>query len=74
MTKSGGGNNFSAYVPDLPGCVSTGKTVKETKTNIQEAIQFHIQGLLEDGELIPKPVSISDTVEVAAYVKISLPS
>ncbi|MCX6160073.1 MAG: type II toxin-antitoxin system HicB family antitoxin [Ignavibacteriae bacterium] len=61
-----GGNNFSAYVPDLPGCVSTGKTVKETKTNIQEAIQFHIQGLLEDGELIPKPVSISDTVEVAA--------
>lgn len=61
-----GNNNFSAYVPDLPGCVSTGKTVEETKKNIREAIEFHIKGMKEDGETIPVPVSIGETVEVAA--------
>ena len=61
-----GKNNYSTYVPDLPGCVSTGKTVEEAKKNIQEAIEFHIKGMKEDGESIPVPVSISETVEVAA--------
>lgn len=59
-----GKNNYSAYVPDLPGCVSTGKTIEEVKENIQEAIKFHIEGLKEDGEEIPRPVSIGDFVEV----------
>lgn len=59
-------NNFSAYVPDLPGCVSTGSTIDEVKQNIHDAIEFHIEGLKKDGEEIPLPVSISDSVEVAA--------
>jgi predicted RNase H-like HicB family nuclease len=61
-----GKNNYSAYVPDLPGCVSTGKSIEDVKKNIQEAIEFHIDGMKEDGEKIPLPVSISDSVEVAA--------
>ncbi len=61
-----GVNNFSAYVPDLPGCISTGKTLKGVRNNIKEAIEFHIEGLKEDGAEIPLPVSISETVEVAA--------
>jgi len=55
--------NYSAYVPDLPGCVSTGRTVEEVKQNIAEAIQFHIQGLIEDGDPIPPPNPLSDYVE-----------
>ncbi len=61
-----GEGNYSAYVPDLPGCVSTGNTIEETKNNIRGAIEFHIEGLKEDGMEIPLPVSISETVEVAA--------
>lgn len=61
-----GDNNFSAYVPDLPGCVSTGNTLEEVKNNMKEAIRFHIEGLKEDGLEIPLAVSISETVEVAA--------
>ncbi len=49
--------NFSAYVPDLPGCVSTGQTVEQTRENIAEAIAFHLDGLREDGEPIPPPSS-----------------
>ncbi|MBX7045981.1 MAG: type II toxin-antitoxin system HicB family antitoxin [Ignavibacteria bacterium] len=60
-----GDNNFSAYVPDLPGCVATGDTIQEVKINIHDAIEFHIDGLKEDGEEIPMPYSISDYVEVA---------
>ena len=55
--------NYSAYVPDLPGCVSTGRTVEEVKQNMAEAIQFHIQGLIEDGDPIPPPTTLSDYVE-----------
>lgn len=57
---------FSAYSPDLPGCVSTGQTLAETERNMREAIEFHIQGLREEGYEIPKPVSRSSYVEVAA--------
>jgi predicted RNase H-like HicB family nuclease len=46
-------NNYSAYVPDLPGCVTTGKTIEEIERNIKEAIEFHIEGLKEDGLPIP---------------------
>ena len=63
-------NNYSAYVPayvpDLPGCVATGQTVEETENEIREAIEFHIEGLREDGLAIPQPVSIVEYLEVAA--------
>lgn len=58
--------NYSAYVPDLPGCVSTGATVQEVEERIREAIQFHLEGLREDGRPVPVPSSRVDYVEVAA--------
>jgi len=58
--------NFSAYVPDLPGCVATGATVEKTEAAIREAIEFHIEGLREDGSPIPPPSSRVEYVEVAA--------
>lgn len=58
--------NFSAYVPDLPGCVATGLTIQETETAIREAIEFHLAGLREDGAPIPEPASRVDYVDVAA--------
>ncbi|NJD35101.1 MAG: type II toxin-antitoxin system HicB family antitoxin [Betaproteobacteria bacterium] len=60
------GNNYSAYVPDLPGCVATGATVKEAENEIREAIEFHIEGLIEDGLPIPQPASIVEYLEIAA--------
>jgi predicted RNase H-like HicB family nuclease len=60
------GANFSAYVPDLPGCVATGATVEATEQAIREAIEFHLDGLREDGTPIPPPQSRVDYVEVAA--------
>ena len=59
-------NNYSAYVPDLPGCIATGQTVEETENEIREAIEFHIEGLREDGLTIPLPASIVEYLEVAA--------
>ena len=61
-----GENNFSAYVPDLPGCVATGATVEEVEREIQEAIEFHLEGMRADGLPIPKPSSRVEYVEVAA--------
>lgn len=60
------GSNFSAYVPDLPGCVATGATIAETEVAIREAIEFHLAGLREDGSPIPPPSSRVEYVEVAA--------
>jgi len=60
------GNNFSAYVPDLPGCIATGKSVEETEKSIREAIEFHLDGLREDKLPIPPASSRVDYVEVAA--------
>jgi predicted RNase H-like HicB family nuclease len=60
------GANYSAYVPDLPGCVATGGTVPETEVAIREAIELHILGLREDGTPIPPPSSQVDYVDVAA--------
>lgn len=60
------GSNYSAYVPDLPGCVSTGATIEETERAIREAIRFHLDGLREDGSPIPPPSSRVDYVDVAA--------
>jgi predicted RNase H-like HicB family nuclease len=59
-------DNYSAYVPDLPGCVATGFTVEETEREIREAIGFHIEGLVEDGLPIPQPASIVEYLEIAA--------
>lgn len=59
-------NNYSAYVPDLPGCVATGNTVEETEAQIREAIGFHLEGLREDGALMPLPASRVEYVEIAA--------
>jgi predicted RNase H-like HicB family nuclease len=58
--------NYSAYVPDLPGCVATGATLEEVKYEIQAAIVFHIEGLLEDGLPIPQSLSVVQYVDVAA--------
>lgn len=48
-------NNWAAYVPDLPGCISTGKTLEETKRNIREAIEVHLEAMREVGEPVPDP-------------------
>jgi len=56
-------DNYAAYVPDLPGCVSTGATLDETEKAIREAIDFHIDGLKEDGVSIPRPSTVCEYVE-----------
>lgn len=61
-----GETSFGAYVPDLPGCVAVGETEQEVKQLIQEAIEFHLDGLAETGAIIPKPLSKSQYVEIGA--------
>lgn len=61
-----GESSYGAYVPDLPGCVAAGATKEEAIRLIQEAIEFHIEGLKEDGEPVPPPSSSVEFVEVAA--------
>jgi predicted RNase H-like HicB family nuclease len=56
-------SNYSAYVPDLPGCVATGATVEDVEREIRDAIRFHIDGLREDGLPVPPPTSIAEYVE-----------
>jgi predicted RNase H-like HicB family nuclease len=58
--------NYGAYVPDLPGCVATGNTIEEVEREIQEAIEFHLEGLRADGLPIPEPSSRVEYVDVAA--------
>jgi predicted RNase H-like HicB family nuclease len=58
--------NYSAYVPDLPGCVATGTTIGEVEQEIREAIAFHLEGLREDGSPIPPPRSQVEYVDIAA--------
>ena len=55
--------NYSAYVPDLPGCIATGDTVAAVESEIREAIRFHIEGLQADGTVVPEPTSIAEYVE-----------
>jgi predicted RNase H-like HicB family nuclease len=59
-------SNYSAYVPDLPGCIATGETFEEAEAEIRAAIEFHLDGLREDGLPIPSPTSQVEYVEVAA--------
>lgn len=58
--------NYSAYVPDLPGCIATGATVAEVEAEIRDAIEFHLKGLREDGLPVPAPASQVEYVEIAA--------
>ncbi len=58
--------NYSAYVPDLPGCVATGATLEQAEAEIREAIEFHIEGMREDGLPIPEPASKVEYIDVAA--------
>jgi predicted RNase H-like HicB family nuclease len=58
--------NYSAYVPDLPGCVATGATVEEVESEIRDAIAFHLEGMREDGLPIPAPTSKVEYIDLAA--------
>ena len=60
------GENLSAYSPDVPGCISTGKTREEVERNYQEALEFHLEGLRLEGLPIPEPSSEAGRVRVAA--------
>ncbi|BCU07670.1 type II toxin-antitoxin system HicB family antitoxin [Allochromatium tepidum] len=59
-------HNYSAYAPDLPGCIATGRTLEETEREIREAIEFHLEGLREDGLPVPTPTSQVGYIEIAA--------
>ena len=58
------GNGYSAYLPDLPGCVAAGDTFEETNRLIREAVVFHLEGMVEDDEAFPEPSSVAIEVEV----------
>ena len=60
------GPNYSAYVPDLPGCIATGSSISDVEREIREAIEFHIEGMREDGDPIPAPSSSVQYVEIVA--------
>lgn len=55
-------DNYSAYIPDVPGCAATGRTAEEAKANIAEALKMHLEGLAEDGLPVPEPKTESDYV------------
>lgn len=59
-------NNYGAWAPDLPGCVAVGDSVEEVERLMREAIEFHIEGMREDGDPIPPPVARVNYVDVAA--------
>ena len=61
-----GETSWGAYVPDLPGCIAAGETREEVWQLIREAIDFHIEGLRENGEIVPLPHSFSELIEVAS--------
>lgn len=77
-----GKNNCSAYSPDVPGCAATGKTIEETLENIKTALEFHFEGVLENGEEIPMPKSLNYYLEktdeisnedILAHINIEVP-
>lgn len=57
---------YSAYIPDLPGCVAAAETFEETEKLIREAIKFHLDGMREDGDPIPEPTTFAEMVDVTA--------
>jgi predicted RNase H-like HicB family nuclease len=60
-----GEQNYSAYLPDLPGCIATGNSIEELKQRMSEAIELHLRGMREDGLPIPDPTSLAEYVEAA---------
>ena len=58
--------NYSAYVPDLPGCIATGATIEEVEQQLREAIEFHLEGMREDGIEAPQPISRVEYIDVVA--------
>jgi predicted RNase H-like HicB family nuclease len=56
--------NWAAYVPDLPGCITTGKSLEETERNIREAIEGHLKTLREFGDPVPRPTSVARDIEI----------
>ena len=60
-----GANNYGAYVPDLPGCITTGSTVEEVKRNMVEAIELHLYGIREEQDFIPAPESLAEYVDIS---------
>lgn len=63
-TKTGTG--YSAYVPDLPGCIATGQSLEQAKRRMAEAVSLHIHGMQEDGNAIPEPTTVAENVEISA--------
>jgi predicted RNase H-like HicB family nuclease len=59
------GSNYSAYVPDLPGCVATGRTVEDVRERLAEAVALHLDGMREDGDAIPPPTTVCEYMAVA---------
>jgi predicted RNase H-like HicB family nuclease len=57
--------NYSAYSPDLPGCVATGETAQEAEDNMHDALQLHVEGMMEDGEPIPESAALAEYMVVA---------
>jgi predicted RNase H-like HicB family nuclease len=77
-----GAENYSAYSPDVLGCAATGKSVEETLENMKDALKFHFEGILEDGEEIPVPKSLNFYLEntdeissddILAHINIEIP-
>ncbi len=62
-----GPENYSAYLPDVPGCVATGKTVEETLRLLAEALELHLKGLKEDGLPLPLPSSVAEYIELPPH-------
>jgi predicted RNase H-like HicB family nuclease len=56
--------NYSAYMPDLPGCIATGKTLEEVKSNMREASNMHLQGTIEENEPIPSAASLAEYMDI----------
>ena len=65
ICETGPGGGYSAYVPDLPGCVAAADTLEETRALIEEAIEFHIEGMRLHGETVPTPSSLAEMLEIA---------
>ena len=59
-------NGFCAYSPDIPGCIAAAETEEETRTLMKEAIVFHLEGMTEDGEKLPKGQTVAEYIEIAA--------
>ena len=56
---------YSAYAPDLPGCIATGQTLEQTRERMHEAIEVHLSSMRQDGDVIPEPTHVADILEVA---------